>query len=234
MLGGSLKTETWDETTDQRMSRLMREAADLQPVRKPLFGEDKIDTRMRTLFKEVINANKDYQAAVNRLDTSAINNLIIPKSFADPSSASAGLQQMHAAYALDALQEQRMQTIAENLKKSFDDFSPSERETATNGFDAGLAQVMPVRQRAITTEKAWMDAVDDVYDYARSHHSAFTISSGHVAISDNAVREKFNSRIRTMNSRRAEFLRAKAELANMQNHNLEKMGLSHQQIGLDK
>jgi hypothetical protein len=60
---GALQTET----NDQKVSRLMHEAAGTQPVRKPLFGEPKADTRLRDLFKAIISANKEYQQETEKV-----------------------------------------------------------------------------------------------------------------------------------------------------------------------
>src|SRR5215472_17952245 len=89
------------ETDDQKISRLMREAAGLQPVRKSFLGEDKPDAKLRDLFKQTILINKDYQAAIDKLDLSATGRLNTPESFADPDSIAEGLHQLHAAYNLD-------------------------------------------------------------------------------------------------------------------------------------
>lgn len=91
-----------------------------------------------------------------------------PQSFADPDSAAEGLRELHAAYELDARQEQRMSTTLETFRRGFDDLSPTERDGMNKGFDQGLARVMPARQKVATTEKAWADAVDDAYAFARA------------------------------------------------------------------
>lgn len=220
------------EPTDQKVARLMREAAGLQPVRNSIFGEDKTDTKMRDLFKDIIRINKDYQDAVDKLDTSETAKLNTAESFADPSTVADGLKQLHAAYDLDAQQEQRMQEAMENFKHKFDDLSPSQRNSVVNAFNTGIAKVMPTRQRAISTEKAWVDSVDDVYDYAQSHHSDFAMSNGTLVIGNDTVREEFNTRVRTLNARRDEFLQAKNEFARMQGQTFQKMGVSRSQTGL--
>ena len=220
------------ETSEQKAGRLMREAAGLQPVRKPLFGEDKTDTKMRNFFKELIGTNKEYQQAVDKLDMSATGKLNTPESFADPALAAEGLRQLHAAYAIDELQEQRMQQVLENFKHSFDDLSPSDRENMLRGFDEGLAKAMPARQRATSTEKAWIEALDEVYAYAGAHHADFRMNNGHLGVVHDDVREEFNTRVRALNVRRQEFMQAKDDFEKMQGQKLQKMGVSRDQTGL--
>ena len=226
---GSLQVET----TNQKISRLMHEAAGTQPVRKRLFGEPKADTRLRDLFKAIISTNKEYQQATEKFDVSLTAKLATPQSFADPDSVADGLKVLHSAYSLDALQEQRMQKILDDFKHGFDDLPASDREIMLNAFNAGLTQVMPARQRAISTEKTWIDAMDDVYAYAQSHHADFSLNStGHLAISNNDVREEFNRRIHVLNSSRAEFMQAKGAFDRMQGESFKKMGLTREQTGL--
>jgi zinc ribbon protein len=220
------------ETTEQKLSRLVREAAGLQPVRTPLFGEAKADTKLRNFFKEIFGINKEYQQAVDKIDMRSTDKLVSPESFADPGSVADGLRQLHAAYALDEIQEQRMQQVLESLRHSFDDLSPSDREDMLKGFNEALAKGMPTRKRAITTEKAWIDAMDDVYDYAQAHHADFHMSNGRLTVAHDDVMEQFNTRIRTLNARREEFIQAKNDFEKMQAQNMQKMGLTREQTGL--
>ncbi len=225
---GSLKIES----TDQKVSRLMREAAGLQPVRKSFFSESKLDTKLRDLFKELFKTNQEYQQAINKLDIKQTAKLATPQSFANPASVTESLQVLHAGYDLDVIQEQRLQKIMDNFKHGLDDLPPSDREIFLHAFDAGLNKAMPLRRHAIATEKAWIDAMDDVYNYAQAQHSDFIVSNGQVAISDNNVREEFNRRVHVMNAARAEFVQAKGEFDSLQQANLNKLGISRQQTGL--
>lgn len=229
---GNVASSIKVETTEQKLGRLMREAAGLQPVRKTLFREDKTDTQMRSFFKDIIDVNRQYQQGIDALDTSETKKLNTPESLADPESAAEALRQLHAAYDLDAQQEQRLREILEKFKKGADDLPPSQRDEMLKSFDEGLAKAMPTREHAITTEKAWIDSVDDLYAYARTYHSAFVFAGGRLAISDSTVREEFNQRIHTMNAHRSEFLQAKNALEQMQRQSLDRIGISRQQTGL--
>lgn len=220
------------ESSEQKAARLMREAAGTQPVRHSIFGENKTDTKLRNLFKDILALNKEYQEAESKLDISEVKNLSTPESFADPDSVAGALRQLHAAYDVDAHQEERMGEVLENFKHGLDDLPASERQEMLDGFNQGLGRATPTRQRAISSEKAWIDSLDDIYGYAQSHHADFTIANGRVGINDDQVREEFNTRVHTMNARRTEFLQAKHDLDELQSQNLQKIGLSPQQVGL--
>jgi hypothetical protein len=221
------------ETTDQKVVRLMREASGLQPVRTSLFGENKDDTRLRELFKQTIAINKEYQAAADQLDTSATYKLTTPRSFADPEYAADALRQLHAAYDLDALQEQRMQQVLDNFKNSYNDVPEGERAAVLEGFNEGLAKGMPARQRAVSAEKAWIDAIDEAYSFAQANHADISLSAeGRVAVANPELLEQFNVKIRALNTTRNEFMQAKSDFDHFQGESLQKFGISRDQTGL--
>src|SRR5262249_23091922 len=156
----------------------------------------------RDLFKQIILINQDYQTEVDKMDLSPTASLNSPESFADPDSVTEGLRRLHAAYDLDLRQEQRISKVLEDFRRGFDDLSSSDRDSMPKGFDQGLARVTPTRQRAVTTEKAWIEALDGVYGYARAHHSQFSMAGGHLQIANEEARQEFNARIRTLNAAR--------------------------------
>ena len=221
------------ETTDQKMGRLMREAAGLQPVHKPLFGENKLDTWTRDLFRDLIVLNRQFQQEARKLDTKNIAVLGTPASFADPDSATAGLMEIHARHKLNSLQEQSIQNLLDNFKHHLSDVSSDDSREHIEGMDEGLARVMPVRHKALAAEKAWLDSLDDIYSFARIQHSKIGLSTAdHLIITDNQVREQFNTRIRAMNSTRREYVQATRDFASMQNNTLQKLGLTGKETGV--
>ena len=220
------------ETAEQKMGRLMREAAGLQPVRKHLFGESRFDTWTRDFFRDVIAFNKQYQQEFDQLDAKDIHALGTSASFADPDLATAGLQEVHARCKLDSLEEQRLQQLLDNFRQRSSDFSSSERQELIKGMDEGLARFMPVRHKVIAAEKAWVDSLDDIYSFARVQHSKISLTGAdHLIITDNQVREEFNSRVRAMNSRHQELLKARREFVSMQNNTFQKIGISRKEVG---
>lgn len=218
------------ETTDQKISRLMREAGGAQPVHKSLFGESPVDTTLRDMFTELIAYNKDYTAAAAKVDLSKVRLLNTAQAFADPDSVAEGLRELHAANDLDALEAQRMQQIIQKYRARFAAISPHS-DSLVSGFDKGLAQSDTLRSRAVSGEQAWLSSVDQVYDYARAHHSSFKVVNGHLVILDHLALLQFNSRVHTMNQSRVDFLAAKKQLDDYQHSTLQKFGLTPQQTG---
>ena len=125
-----------------------------------------------------------------------------------------------------------MSELLENFRRGFSDLSSSQRDATLKGFNQGLARVMPTRQRVVTTEKAWIDALDDIYGYARAQHSRFRMAGGHLQIADEEARQQFNNRIRALNAARQSFLDAKRDFDRLQGQTLQNTGTTRGQTGL--
>lgn len=225
------------ETPEQRIGRLMREAAGLQPVHNSFFSRDRqFDDTFREQYRNLFRINKEYVEAVSKLDISATAQLGTPESFADPATAAEGLKQLHAAYDLDTNQEERLQEVINNIRQIIEnnDWSGSNRQAFENGFNQGIAEPLARRKRATSAEAAWIQSIDDVYSYAENNHSVFVLNGGQLQISDNQVLEDFNSKIRNMNARRSEFLQAKQDFEQWQADLFKKMGVSATDVGLPK
>jgi hypothetical protein len=222
------------ESDDQRVSRLMREAAGLQPIHQSMFPRKRRwDEGVREVFRELLRQNKEYSDAVRKLDQSQVNKINSPESFADPRVAEPALQQLHAAYDLDAAQEIRVKEVLEKLRAAMESgsSSASERDAIDKGFEQGMAKQMPKRRRLVEAEKQWLDAVDSEYAYAGDHETDFILLQGHLSIASTAAREEFNARVREQEARRKDLLDAKKEFDQFQSQTLQKAGLSAKDAG---
>lgn len=222
------------EPPDQRIGRLMREAAGLQPVRKQFFAKDRqFDDMFRDQYRNLIQLNKDYLEAVRNTDVSAVSRLGSAESFADPASFADGLRQLHTLYDLDSGQEQKLQEITSNLRTTIENsgWAASNREELMKGFQQGVAQVQDKRAGIVATERAWINSIDDVYDYAQRNHGVFVLNNGQLLIADNQVLEEFNGKVRAMNASRSQFMQAKQQFDQWQAGQLQKMGVSTSDVG---
>jgi len=223
------------EKPEARIKRLVLEASGRQPIKKAFWAKDReFDDAFREQYKGLFRVNQEYMAAVKNTDISAAQKLGSPESFADPSAFTEGLRQVHAVYDLDMGQEQKVHEIVDNLRHIIEtsSWSASDREGAVKGFDTGIAEPLAMRQTAVSAEQAWIQSIDDVYTYAEQNHSTFILNNGQLLIADNAVLEEFNSRVRTMNSRRTEFLQAKQNYDQYQQDLFRKMGVNPKDVGL--
>jgi hypothetical protein len=223
------------ESDDQRINRLMREAAGLQPIHPSMLPSNRRwDDEVRDVFRDLLRQNKEYSEALHKLDQSQVDKINSPESFADRRVAEPALQQLHAAYDLDAAQEIQVKETLEKLRAAMESgvSSASERDAVEKGFEQGLAKQMPKRRRLVEAEKQWLDAVDSEYACAQQHERDFILLQGHLAIASTAVREEFNSRVREQEALRKELLDAKKEFDQFQSQTLQKAGLSAKDAGV--
>ena len=238
-VGGYLYLRNADnEAPEARIGRLILEASGAQPVKTgfayTLSKMKKFDDDFREQYRNLFHINQEYMAAVKSADISAASKLGSPETFADPTSFAEGLRQLHAVYDLDMNQEQKVAQVVSNIRNMIEtsDWAASDREAIRKGFDTGIAEPLNKRHNAVSAEQAWVQSIDDLYDYAGRNHAVFILSGGQLLISDNDVLEGFNSRVRTMNSRRTDFLQAKEAYDKFQAETLQKMGVAPKDMGI--
>ncbi|HKD14421.1 MAG TPA: zinc ribbon domain-containing protein [Candidatus Angelobacter sp.] len=223
------------ESPDQRVSRLMREAAGLQPVKKAFFSSDRqFDDAFREQFSNLFRVNREMLSQASQIDERELAKVGTPESFADPSYAAEGLKQLHKSLDIDQQMEQKVGEIVNNLRHAIEttDWSASQKEQALAGFERGLAPAMEKRNRLVDAERHYVDSADDLYAYAGEHHSDFVMNNGHISIADAAVLQGFNSKIRQYNAYRGDLLRAKDDFTRFQSDLLKKMNVGGKDVGL--
>ena len=221
------------EPPEQRIPRLMREAAGLQPEKHRGFGRQrKFDDGVREQYRRLLQLNRDYIAQIKQMDISKVKLLNSPQSYVNPRIEQEGLAQLHALYDMDAGQEEKVQAIMGDLRHIVENYasSASEREALTQNFDNSTAAQLALRHQALATEKAWVGAVDDLHAYADAHRAAFTASGSHLVFSDPAVRGEFQAKAEFQDEKRREFMEVKQQFAQSQAQSLGKMGLTPNDI----
>src|SRR5215510_13037476 len=223
------------EAPEQRVSRLMREAAGLQPVKKAFFSRDRqFDDAFREQFRNLFRGNHELLARASEIDERELAKVGTAESFADPSYAAEGLKQLHKSLDIDQEMEQKVGEIANNLRHAIEttDWSASQKTEALAGFERGLTPAMEKRTRLITAERHYVDSADDLYSYAGENYSNFVLDNGHLSIIDPVVLQNFNSKIRQYNAYRTVLLQANDEFTRFQSDLLKKMHLGSKDVGL--
>ena len=222
------------ESTEQMVGRLMREAAGLQPVHSSILpSHRRMEDTLRPIFKQMVDLNKQYMEQVNHLDTSAVSDLNTARSFLHPEVGDHALQQVHAVYAVDSMQEEKLARILADLRHTMETMATSEsdREAMLKGYDQGMQAGMSKRSETVAAEKAWMAALDDEYDYARSHQANLMDRDGHVVIQGHEIVLEFNRRLEQQEQLRKDFVRKQQEFSLFQANSLKKMGVTPQDVG---
>lgn len=222
------------ETPEQHIGRLMREAAGTQPIRNTGFGQQRdFDVAVREQFRSLMQANREYTAAAEQLDAGETAKLNTPETLADPDSGGQALKHLHAAYNLDARQEQKINEILQKLREAMQSSSssPSVQKSLSKGFDNGIATQGLKRQKLISAEKAWVEAEDDLYGFTSQHRNEIKLAGRRIAIANKDVREQFNQKIDSEEALRKDFLEKKQQFSNDQAKLLGSYGLDRKSVG---
>jgi len=230
---GNAATMLSFETPQQRFTRLMREAAGVQPVSHKGFpSQRRLDDAVRSQYGKMLQQNRDYMEQVSKLDNSKVKEINTAKAFTSDEIAQPALDQLHALYDADAAHEREVQNTLNDLRHVFEDVQPAaEREAMLKGFDESLTQQNVHRRQLLDLEKTWIDSVDDEHAYAAAHRDSFRLVGPSLIIADPAVRTEFNEKIQLQEANRKAFLKLQAEFSKSTSESLGKMGLSGKDVG---
>lgn len=225
------------ETPDERMGRLMREAAGLQPIHQRTIypelylRERRSDDSAREQFRNWFDLNRTYYEAQDKFDLSQVDTI---GSFVDPAMGLAAVKQVHASYDLRVAQEKRVKEVIDKLRQALTSYarSPAEEQRISKSFEQGLAATIPRRRRVVEAEKLWLDAVDKEYAYARAHAPDFFLSQGRLSTRDPDIGREFNAYLNQQQTQYYAFLKALTQFEQFQADMLQKMGMSAKDAGI--
>lgn len=223
------------ETPEQRLSRLAREAAGLQPVHNPFFASDRqFDDAFRDQFRNVIRVSREYAALQRKIDQTELDKIGTPESIVDPTYAAEGVRQLHESYMLDRDLEAKVLEIGINLRTTVEStgWSTSTRKSALAAFDTGFAQPLEKRSRLLNAEQLYIDVVDDIYQYANAHYTDFAVQDGVLRTNSDSALQDFNKKMDLYSSRFNDMLEARQGFNRFQAETLRKRGMNPSDAGL--
>lgn len=217
------------EPSDQRIARLLREAAGTQPIHESwLPSRRRWDDAIRGQYRELLDQNREYQAAQQKLtaDSSDIH-LNSAASFADPEIGARCVKYVGDLYALDRFHEDQVRNSMGRLREAIilGARNQTERDEMLKGYDANWATQLAGRNKVLAGEKAWNDALQQEYKYAADHASNFRVVDGHLIVADQTVREQFNSLLEEQRRLRLDFIDTQKAFTKSQAETLEKVGI---------
>lgn len=224
-----------EEPAEARFTRLLREAAGLQPVsHRGMPRQRRFDDAVRFQYGELLKKNREYMEKMKKLNTETKTKTInSAESFGSPEIAQAALQHLHLTYQAEAAHEQETGEVMGGLRRVMENnAAPADRETILAAFDESLAKQFGVRAHLLAVEKDWIDAVDDEYAYVDAHRKSIRVASGKVVINDLVVREQFNAKLLFQRQKRLGFLKTKTDFDKLQTEALTKMGVTGKDMGV--
>ncbi len=224
-----------NETPQQYVNRLVREATGAQPVRESRFPRQRaLENALRTQFRERIEGNRAFMAAANKVDQNKIKKLMTQESLADPVTAADAVRELEAYSALEQEHSAQADQSMIKLRHTFEtgDWPPAQRAGLLKSFDAIMAEPEEGRHGYIQAAKSWVDAVDDLYRYTTAHQSVLKIEGGELRVYDDKVMDELNEKIRLANSRGEEMVNAQQAYTALQNKRLKSVGVDPKAVGL--
>jgi hypothetical protein len=187
------------ETTDQRLSRLGKEAAGTVPIRAYRSSAyESEDSVMREYLKDVINVGNDLSQAESRLDTQAIASLYSPASFGTSANIQRTIRAINDQQQLNDAMTIQLEQITTKLKSRIDSsgWSRHHRESFWRDFERTSNATLQQRTATINVFKTWSAATTDLYVFTDDHLNKMDVSKGQLVIADDRVRNEFNEKLK--------------------------------------
>jgi hypothetical protein len=223
---GSIRDSGTDATADakRQMGNLLKEAAGKQPQTANTHWWD---GPSRDFFHDIMVMNQQYSAEMAQLDQSALTNLYSPGSYSSKKGMEKIVAQLQASLAVDekyASLDPFLKSVENRVRSA--DAPDSEKEEFLKGLKESTSRNLAPRNETFRTEKNWLEASVDLYEFTAAHSSEYSVRAGKLYFRNAAAQEGFTSRQSKAISLRAEFLKAQhlAEVA--QKNALGELGVS--------
>lgn len=187
------------ETTEQRLSRLGKEAAGTVPIRTYRSSAyESEDSVMREYLKDVIKAVTDLSQAESRLDNQAFANLYSSASFGTAANIQRTIRAINEQQQINDEMTIQLKQITTKLKLRIDSsgWSRHHRESFWRDFEEHFNTTLQQRTATVNVFKTWSAATTDLYVFASDHLSKIAVAGGELVITDGRVRNEFNEKLK--------------------------------------
>jgi hypothetical protein len=202
--GSSQQLGTGD--VKKEMGSLIKEAAGKQPQSANAHWWD---GPSRDFFHDIIVMNEQYTAEVAKLDQSALKNLYSPGSYSRKKGMEEIVTQLQSALAVDqkySSLDPLLQAVEKRVRAA--DAPEAEKEGFLKGLKESAAKTLAPRNETFRTEKNWMEATIDLYQFTIDHSSEYAVRGGKLYFQNAATQEGFTSRQSKALALQEEFLKA--------------------------
>jgi len=212
---GSTRDSGTGATADakRQMGNLIKEAAGKQPQTANTHWWD---GPSRDFFHEMMVMNQQYSAEVAQLDQSALTDLYSPRSYSSKKGMGKIVVQLQATLAVGEKYSSLDPFLksVENRVRAVD-APEAEKEDFLKGLKESTSRSLGPRNETFRTEKNWLEASIDLYEFTSAHSSEYAVRGGKLYFRNAAAQEGFTSRQSKAISLRSEFLKAQhlAEVA---------------------
>lgn len=177
------------------VGRLAHEAVSGQPTASGSDGE--VQSLIRDYFKQIRDLNVSYHQQVADLNLSQFPKLYTAETFASSDAMRQAQSEIVSIWKVDSDQEENLHALQEKMRDQINSgsWSDFQKKAFLDGFDTGAGRVVALREPMVATEKDWVDAASDLYQYAMDNAASIQVQNGHVAINDADIRDTFNQKL---------------------------------------
>jgi hypothetical protein len=190
----------------REMGSLIKEAAGKQPQSADAHWWD---GPSRDFFHDIIVMNQQYTAEVAKLDQSALKDLYSPGSYSRKKGMEKIVTQLQSALAVDekySSLDPLLQAVEKRVRAA--DAPEAEKEGFLKGLKESAAKTLAPRNETFRTEKNWMEATIDLYQFTVDHSAEYAVRGGKLYFQNAAAQEGFTSRQSKALALQEEFLKA--------------------------
>jgi hypothetical protein len=154
---------------------------------------------IRDYFKQVRDLNVSYRQQVADLNISQLPKIYSVETFATPGAMRRAQSEIVSIWKVDSDQEDNLRALQQKMRDQINsgNWSDFQKKAFIEGFDTGAGRVVALREPMVATEKDWVDAANDLYQYAMDNASSIEVQNGRVAINDADIRDTFNQKMHT-------------------------------------
>lgn len=184
------------------------------------------ETAARGFFKDVIQFNKDYRNELAALDHDALKENLKPDSFRNHEEMERVKNQLGAALAVDE-KYSSLAPLIQKMKGSVEAAGIPTKETDAiiNSVESSTEDNLAARQHLFQTDRDWMHAAIDVYEFTLLHESQFVLRESKLIFVSGDLSREFNARMKKATGLRAAFQNERKSFQRMQQEKLAEFGL---------
>lgn len=152
---------------------------------------------IRDYFKQVRDLNVNYRQQVADLNISQLPKIYSAETFASPDAMRQAQSEIVSIWKVDSDQEENLRALQQKMRDQINsgNWSDLQKKAFTEGFDTGAGRVVALREPMVATEKDWVDAANDLYQYAMDNASSIEVHDGRIGINDADIRDTFNQKM---------------------------------------
>ncbi len=214
---------------------LIREASGTKSIDRRGAFDSPQDKLLREVMATFLDSAKTHGEKGHKFEA-GLMALYTPESFSSVEAMNRTRDSVQSVAALDhefVLEiEQWPARVHDRAAQSA--LSEPDKQEFLKGFEQGFSnsEIVTLRKQGDEIEAKWCEETLALYDFARSQAGRIHVKNGHILVDDANVRIRFNDLLQQARGQLRKMEETNAQLAKLQQDNLQKFGLTKKDIGV--